>query len=171
MPATLSYPLSYKSDLFVLTVQHRDKDTKITMRVLIKMMNTESLPDTFPLLKKYLPSVLKSTCFNDSNFPFYEEVKSTELGHLFEHMLLEHLCMVKSRHGISNVCHSGLTTWDWRKDREGIFHITIDAGYSDRVHIAQALQISIPLMIRIMKNRPETTSSPKISPRYTALTQ
>lgn len=120
------------------------------MEILAPTVTTGVIPHTYILLKKYLPSILKSKCFNDNNYPFDREVKNTEIGHLFEHILLEYLCMQKMAQGFENPVHNGLTSWNWEKDKRGIFHINIDAGHGNGVILKPALEKSISLTMKIL---------------------
>ncbi|KKR25220.1 MAG: hypothetical protein UT56_C0002G0034 [Candidatus Levybacteria bacterium GW2011_GWB1_39_7] len=58
------------------------------------IIETDQLPKTFEILNKMLPSIFKSKCYNDKNLPFFIEVRSTEIGHLFEHIMLEYICQL-----------------------------------------------------------------------------
>src|SRR5260221_1214377 len=82
-------------DLFSLAIIQKRTRTKITMDLLYNQINTKKIPLITDLLKENLPSVLATICYNDLNLPFHVEVLNTEIGHLFEHILLEYLCQSK----------------------------------------------------------------------------
>lgn len=142
---------SYAVDnLFSLTIKHTKFHTNIHMNFFTALVNTRDLPWTYSLLSEYLPSILQSTCYNDENIPFAIEVKRTELGHLFEHIVLEYLCEEKLRLGFEEATFSGRTKWNWEQDPYGVFHIHIDMPISDRDIFSPALHKSIFLMRRII---------------------
>jgi hypothetical protein len=95
LPASLSE--YYIESLFSLHVMQKPSSTKITMQSFGEHVHTGHIPFIEDLLKKYLPTVLLTQCYNDEQLPFAQEVKDTEIGHLFEHILLEYLCQLKSQ--------------------------------------------------------------------------
>ncbi len=127
-----------------LFLDHFDHETKIIMSLSISQVNTTYFPQTVKILKKMLPGVLLSVCFNEFSLPFHKEAKKTEIGHLFEHILLEYLCLEKSVEGIDSE-YNGLTSWNWVDDPFGTFHITIDAGIQDKERMSSAVIKSIEL--------------------------
>jgi hypothetical protein len=70
---------------FVMKVNSNDK------------ISTSTIPATSLQLALHLPSIFGCNCFNDGNKSFGEECKNTELGHLFEHIMLEYLCIEKMK--------------------------------------------------------------------------
>lgn len=143
----------YIEQLFSLSLHQHRENTLMTMNVFGKIINTRKLPWTLGILQESLPSILGSTCFNDEKIPFTEEVKQTEIGHLFEHILLEYLCQEKLRIGYESAEYSGKTDWNWINDPQGTFHITISSGYKDAEIFNNAVQKSIELMKQIMKKQ------------------
>lgn len=135
----------HNNNFFDLTIDQGNKATNIVMKMLAPVINTKDIPQTYFMLKKYLPKILKSKCFNQDNRPFDIEVRSTEIGHLFEHILLEYLCEEKTSQGIDRPIYNGVTEWDWNRDRKGVFHINIDVGQRERSVFEQALIKSIDL--------------------------
>jgi hypothetical protein len=140
------------NELFSLKFKYGAKRTNIVMSLATQIVNTRDIPATHMLLEKYLPSVFLSKCFNEQNFPFKEEAKKTEIGHLFEHILLEYLCSMKKEKGHMNAIHNGVTHWNWEKDKWGVFHITIDLGSSDKEIFEAALEESVKLLLLILKS-------------------
>lgn len=140
------------NDLFTLAIAQKYAKTEITMQLHIPLVNTHSLPQTYTLLKKHLPRVLKTSCFNDDNLPFYKEVKHTEIGHLFEHILLEYLCQEKLDTGCRRAVFRGVTDWDWMKDSWGVFHITVSIGYTDPQVFRVALEKSTFLLCLLLRS-------------------
>lgn len=139
--------------MFTISVSHKRHSTHLIMFLHIDIINTRSLPQTSSILKKYVPSVFHSKCFNYDNAPFSIESKRTEVGHLFEHILLEYLCLLKSDRGFKNPVHNGVTSWNWTKDKKGTFRITIDVGDSDREIFFAALQKSIDVTNRVLSSQ------------------
>ncbi|MBI4066868.1 hypothetical protein HY407_00650 [Candidatus Gottesmanbacteria bacterium] len=148
--AQLNTKSIYQSSLFSLTISQSSLTTLITMRLHTSVVNTQYIPDTYSLLEKFIPSVLGSKCFNDHKFAFREESQKTEIGHLFEHILLEYLCLLKLSYGVTDPIYNGLTTWDWQKDKRGTFHISLDIGRNELDLFIQALKKSILLLNRIL---------------------
>lgn len=55
-------------------------------------------------------------------------------------MLLEHLVEVKAESGRKRLVHRGETSWDWKKDPLGTFHIVIDIDKSEIKFLEKAIQ-------------------------------
>ncbi len=168
MPAYLSLlsPFRYSFDYYSLHVLQSKDTTVITMQLFTKIVNTQAIPLTLSILKKSLPSILQSQCFNDKKLPFSEELQETEVGHLFEHILLEYLCISKLSHGYKRASYSGVTNWNWRKDPWGTFHITIYTGIKDVTILPKALGKSIDLTNSILQTVPHDNTSSH-EPAYT----
>lgn len=139
---------------FSLKFNFGQNRTVINMELFTPFFDTQNLPLTYSILKKRLPRILHSKCFNENNLPFSKEVRRTELGHLFEHILLEYICELKRLNGELNPIHNGLTSWNWEKKSIGTFKITLDAGRKDEVIFRQALQKSVVLMAEIFTKSP-----------------
>ena len=148
----LSSNFSVKTNYFFLTAESNRKNTKINMQVTSPIVNTRDLPLTYDILRSFLPSILQCQCFNDEQIPFYREVRHTEIGHLFEHILLEYLCEEKLAVGFNRAEYSGVTNWNWQKEPWGNFHITITAPDRDFVLLKSAISKSIPLLTSIIES-------------------
>lgn len=138
------------SNLYSLSVDRGQKKTIIVMKMHIPQVNTSEFPQTRNILKLYLPTILKSICYNEEQLPFYKEVSKTEIGHLFEHILLEYLCIVKLENGYDSVCYEGVTDWNWLRDPKGTFHITIKATNEELDILSVALDRSMILINAIL---------------------
>lgn len=138
------------SSSFKLSLKQTKQTIIITMHIDRKDVTTTHMPYVSSLLKRELPTILRSKCFNEGNVPFYKEVLSTELGHLFEHILLEYLCMAKIGMGFKEAIFSGITKWDWNRDPYGTFRIEIDVEKSDLVFLTPALKKTIHLFENIL---------------------
>lgn len=147
--------------LFSLHTIHKKKETTILMQLFTKDMHTGRLTKTLPMLNTYLPSILQSTCFNEANQPFSLEVLRTEIGHLFEHILLEYLCQLKLAKGHAEASFSGTTDWNWNTDPRGTFWITISVGAVDQDIFPEALQRSKELLTYILQSHNTPSFSQK----------
>lgn len=148
-PLPVRKPIS-ENKLFSLQTFHKKNKTIILMRVFTKELHTGKLTKTLPILKEFLPSILRSTCFNEGNKPFYVEVLRTEFGHLFEHMLLEFLCQLKLSKGYEEATFSGMTDWNWNIDPRGTFWITISHAKEDTHLFPQAIEKTSQLLEAIL---------------------
>lgn len=162
MPIPSVTPLTATYTHFSLAIEHHKTHTNIEMYTFNKIVNTRDIPQTHAVLKKILPTVLQSQCFNDQKLPFSKEVKSTELGHLFEHILLEYLCLQKMAAGCKSATFNGVTNWNWKKEKWGTFHIIVDAGYKDLPIFSRALEKTIQLMEVIFVSNAATHSVPQL---------
>lgn len=154
-PAVVSQKIA--SDYYSLLVNHFPQETKITMSLSITQVNTIDFPKTIAILQKLLPGVLSSVCFNELSLPFHEEARKTEIGHLFEHILLEYLCLEKSMLGIESE-YNGVTSWNWKTDPYGTFHIVVDAGIQDKQYLQSAINKAITLMTFIITSHSTFTN-------------
>lgn len=137
---------SYSSENFDISYKTGDFTTQAIMQMKRPIVMTSKLPHTHTFLQTNFPQVLTTRCFNDSNLPFCEEVKNTEIAHLFEHILLQYLYQEKSARGFSQITFNGRTYWDWEKNPYGSFKIIIDAGRLDLPWLATASQKATQLL-------------------------
>jgi len=150
-PALL--PQEYVVDnLFSLMITQRKASARITMQLFYNQVNTHDIPSIVELLAQHLPNVLFTQCFNDEGYPFNVEVKNTEIGHLFEHILLEYLCQLKIAKGHTNASFSGRTKWNWIRDPRGKFHIQLTCGAKDSDILPEAIEKTVSLMKIILAN-------------------
>lgn len=163
--ARSSNPAFYTDDFFTLDIVYAQRSTKIDMHLSTSFVTTQPLPQTYTLLTEHLPSILMSKCFNDENLPFAIEVKQTEIGHLFEHILLEYMCQLKMLKGYDNATYSGRTYWNWVRDPKGTFHIVVKSGVKDADIFPVAIDKSIQLLKTILNSiQPAATTSISIMP-------
>src|SRR4051812_9400342 len=106
-------------NLFSLAIIQRNSSTNIMMQILNSPISTSRIPSVVEVLREHLPNVLMTQCFNDENLPFVVEVRNTETGHLFEHILLEYLCQLKIAKGHRRASYVGRTTWNWLRYPKG----------------------------------------------------
>lgn len=142
-PETQKY---FVENLFSLAIVQKRTSTKITMDLLYNQLNTSEIPFLVEMLQQKLPSVLLATCYNDLGLPFNVEVRNTEIGHLFEHILLEYLCQHKIAKGARQATFAGRTKWNWKRDPFGRFHIHLSCGKKDSDILPPALEKTVSLM-------------------------
>lgn len=108
-----------------------------------------------------LPSLREHLCYNRSGLPFTEEVHDTEMGHVFEHVVL---ALLQER----DIFTKGQTVWNWRRDPIGTYQVTISTGkrlaIKESILIAQAIltnaliepviKFSLPVVSRHSKSQP-----------------
>ena len=135
---------------FDLSLQESTSTIAITLHIQGDKMTTAHMPYLQRVLKGELPTILRAKCFNEKDIPFHKEVLCTELGHLFEHILLEYLCIAKIRIGCQEAIFSGITKWDWNKDPYGTFHIDLDIEKDDVIFLTLALQKTTHLFQKIL---------------------
>lgn len=144
------YTKYYTSDYYSLFLKRSKRQTKIIMKVQQQIVNTNKIPLTRSILKHTLPTVLHSICYNENNYPFYKEVRHTEVGHLFEHIIIEYMCLLKVSAGFDDAEYTGTTKWNWKRFPKGSFHITVSAGINDTQILAEAMKKSIALINLIL---------------------
>lgn len=144
-------PYLLNAKAYQLAVKNSNRGTSIKMSLYTNYYHTNSLPKTNTILEDILPQVLKTQCFNELNLPFDSEVRNTEIGHLFEHILLEYLCQEKIANGYKRASFRGVTKWNWRKDAKGTFNIVIKVNPSDIIFFQYALEKSIKLLDKILE--------------------
>jgi len=156
--------LSFRSPIFNLKIRQTSKVTVIDMQLSIASVNTCDLPNTFDFLSEYYPSVLRTKCFNEQNLPFAIEVKATEIGHLFEHILIDNLCSLKIKSGAKKASFSGTTSWNWKENPRGFFQIWIDIGKSDLELLIAGLKETIYLTHKLIEPQTNTLRATIQSP-------
>lgn len=149
--------LSYHTEPYQVTFDISKTHTFIHMSVPQTLLTTAQFPNINKTLNSSLPSIFQSTCYNDENLPFSEEVKRTETAHLFEHIFLEYLSKHDTRGLSQKKIYRGVTSWDWRKDPRGSFHIRLNVGTKDMLYLSHALEKTVDLFSDIIskgKKRP-----------------
>lgn len=108
-----------------------------------------------------LPSLREHICYNRSGLPFTEELENTELGHVFEHVVLA----ILERRGL---CTSGQTTWNWHRDPIGTYHVTISTGkkhlVKEGILVAQTILTNVLVGPVVQIRLPEAESTPRRQP-------
>ena len=137
---------------YIVNFYFRKNSIDISLKLLTPFYSTKNIYDIHGFLKKSIPSILYSTCYNDQNLPFSLEVLNTELGHLFEHILLEYLCIEKIKSGASSASFSGNTFWNWETDFKGNFKIKIDIYNSDLIFFDDAFKKTCEIFSSLLNN-------------------
>lgn len=133
---------------FSIYITPKDSGIYIRMDMQLPHINTTTIPATFRILSQDLPGIYKHRCFNPSHLPFAKEVLRTEVGHLFEHILLEYLCELNNKYTDIKTTFRGETSWDWGKDKRGTFHIYINTQEEEL--FKEALERTINLMNKVL---------------------
>jgi len=142
--------LNYSSPNLTLTAELNRRQTRFNLEVLHPIVNTKDLPQTVQLLRCHCPAVLDTECSNSLNLPFKEEVKATEVAHLFEHIILQHMCQEKIKAGYYSAEFSGRTIWE--TDASPLHYFVIETSIS-KVHLPflrPALKKSLALLELIL---------------------
>lgn len=129
-------PISGPGHYTLFLTQHPEA-LELCLQVINTPLTTYGLPHITPLLRELIPSVLRSQCFNDQGLPFRKEVYATEVGHVYEHVLLEFLTREQSR--IQLIPFRGLTAWNWQTDPRGVFHIQVQGPIENQTQIYKAI--------------------------------
>jgi hypothetical protein len=124
--------------------------TVMEMKLRIPELTTAELPKTYHVLNTHLPSIFQCQCFNDKKIPFSKEVLQTEIGHLYEHIVLEYLCDEYCKHALKPTTFSGVTSWDWIKNPKGTFTIELSVGKKQEQLLNKALIKAAQLLNEII---------------------
>ena len=135
-----------------MKIKFSKKEVIIFMQIKGGLINTKDMPHTSAYLTKNLPGVLKTKCFNKDRLPFSIELKKTEVGHLFEHILIEYLCDERIADGFISADYSGVTSWDWNKSPYGSFKIKLNVPQKEQGVFIPAFQKSINFLDNLKLN-------------------
>src|SRR5690349_14105830 len=97
---------------YTLNIQQFSTECIIELRSDPEYASTSKYNRIVEFLRTELSSILTCECDNPGNKPFAQEVENTELGHLFEHILLEYLVQEKLACGELEASFEGRTYWD-----------------------------------------------------------
>ncbi len=143
----------------ICSVTFFPRHTRITMRFRHHLYCSH-VPGLAKTLLAMLPSLREHDCINRRNLSFEEELTRTELGHVFEHVILE----VLSRRGL---CTRGQTTWNWQRDPIGTYHVTIGTGkkllLKESLLVAQAIMTNALVGPVLRMRLPAGTPKPAAS--------
>lgn len=97
--------------------------------------STKNAPHIPKLLFKLFPHLSRHHCDNDNGFSFRRECRSTEIPHLFEHLIIELQGQV-----LQSGTLKGETQWNWRVDPKGRFHVYVE--YSNELLVLGAIRVA-----------------------------
>lgn len=97
--------------------------------------STKHAPHIPKLLFKLFPHLSRHHCDNDNGFSFRRECQSTEIPHLFEHLIIELQGQVQRSGSLK-----GETQWNWRVDPKGRFHVYVE--YSNEMLVLGAIRVA-----------------------------
>lgn len=117
--------LFYNSNRVKLVVEMPDPDC----------YSTRHAPHIPKLLFKLFPHLSRHHCDNDNGFSFKRECRSTEIPHLFEHLIIELQGQVQQCGTLK-----GETQWNWRVDPKGRFHVYVE--YSNELLVLGAIRVA-----------------------------
>ncbi len=135
----------------LLTIKIGKQSTKAVFYAREDSLVTSRFPGFDKELLRILPNLLDNVkCYNGQNHHFATEMLATETGHLFEHIWLEVLCCEKLR-TCKQAHYAGETSWNWRKEPRGFFHVTLNATKADQKLIEDTAGISMRILHQILK--------------------
>lgn len=138
------------TDFFETSISPKRKKSIIIMKLWTQQMTTLKLPEVTQILKENLPSIFSSICYNEKNFPFQKEMQNTEIGHLYEHILLEYIAQLHFKERGDQPEFIGVTSWDWKKNPRGTFEIEINIGVRDKEILLKSMKLTDALIGKIL---------------------
>lgn len=97
--------------------------------------STKHAPHIPKLLFKLFPHLAQHRCENENGFSFRRECQSTEIPHLFEHLIIELQGQV-----LRSGTLKGETQWNWRVDPKGRFHVYVE--YENELLVLGAIRVA-----------------------------
>jgi hypothetical protein len=82
---------------------------------------TSQVPHLPKMLFSLFPRLASHKCDNGHGYTFRRECRSTEIPHLFEHLIIELQAQAQP-----TAVLRGETQWNWRVDPRGHFHVFVD---------------------------------------------
>lgn len=161
----------YNSSAFELKYSFENDTMTLYLQILLPHVSTSAVPHAIKFLTQHSPGVLRTKCFNDAGLPFFIEAKNTELGHLFEHLLLDQLCYKKISNGHESAEFRGITQWDWENEPYGSFRITIHLPSEDLSFFAKSLQSTITIFEKFIESIPTKNTAYVFSPSTSHFTK
>jgi hypothetical protein len=138
------------TDFFEVSAFPKRKRSILIMKLWTKHLTTAKLPKVTSILRENLPSIFSSICYNEKNLPFYKEMQNTEIGHLYEHILLEYVAQLHFKENEDQSEFVGVTSWDWKKNPRGTFKIEINIGIKDKEILLKSMKLTDNLMGKIL---------------------
>lgn len=97
--------------------------------------STRHAPHIPGLLFKLFPHLTRHKCENDNGYSFRKECQSTEIPHLFEHLIIELQGKAQPSGKLK-----GETQWNWKVDPKGRFHVYVD--YANEILVLGAIRVA-----------------------------
>lgn len=144
----------YKFSNTHFQIEGKIDQSQSNFKMLVKsdLISTSTRPQTIDILQKHLPTIFSNHCFNYDNLSFRDECKNTEVAHLYEHMILEYLCLELVKSGQDEATYKGTTAWNWEKEPKGSFNIQINAGKNELSALQTAITNSTNLFTQILES-------------------
>ena len=110
------------------------------VKLVVEMPNpdkytTKDAPHIPRFLFRLFPHLAKHRCDNGNGLSFRRECRSTEIPHLFEHLIIE---LEGQAHKTGPL--KGETQWDWRVDPKGLFHVEVE--YENELLVVGAIRVA-----------------------------
>ncbi len=118
--------------------------TYVNLSVFPEFNRTSQIPGIGDFLFQKLPGLREHKCFNEEGLTFPEEVKRTELAHVFEHVVIE-LILLKDPAAGEII---GWTTWDWKIQPRWSYEVEID--YANVGLIMEAIEDALAILSGIV---------------------
>ena len=90
-----------------------------------------------------LPGLASHRCSTSRERAFAEELRDTEIPHLFEHVVLELMAEAGSPRDLK-----GETAWDFRRDGHGVFRVSVE--YDDDLVCLGAIKTADKVMCYLL---------------------
>jgi len=107
-------------------------------------LRSSAYPELPARLLELLPKLALHDCENDRGRPFVAEVGDTELAHVFEHVTLELMAQAGSPRTTR-----AATSWDFRRDGRGVFHVAI--AYDDDLVSLGAIKLADAVLRHLLE--------------------
>lgn len=133
-------------DLFTGGLKLKTNQVIIDLQINVDFTTTQEIQPLCDLLQANVPHIFDCKCFNQNKLAFTHEVKQTELGHLYEHILLEYLVDLKYKQTKKQATFSAWTSWDWYKNPRNSYRIELEIKSSDYAILYQAIKKTHTLM-------------------------
>ncbi len=148
-------------NLYSLKLSQKEKNATIQMDLHTPQTTTIDFPNTLFFLKKELPLIFNSKCYNYINADFETEVINTEIAHLFEHIMLTLLYEEKMKSIKGYVKYDGVTRW--KKSKPFSYKIEISSGKNDEEIFSRALSKANRIINQITSDKTGDSSLPVLS--------
>ncbi|OGM14978.1 hypothetical protein A3A76_05505 [Candidatus Woesebacteria bacterium RIFCSPLOWO2_01_FULL_39_23] len=154
----------YCSRNFSVKIDQQKDKVFLLQQITNPAIHTDILSGTIPVLLKKIPTIFGNFCCNNAQLSFKNEVKNTEVGHLFEHLILENL-KLETLKKENNADYIGETTWNWNLEKIGTYNITIFSPTKNKDIFYKACMKSIAILEEIYNYNSIPLAGAEINPR------